>query len=53
MNDIVFFSILLITSYAFANLEIEIEGGHGWAENLPTWKIPEDHCSSSTNSVSR
>jgi len=25
---------------ALATLEIEIEGQHGWAEKLPTWRVP-------------
>ena len=30
---------ILILSYGMANLEIQIEGGEGWAKNLPTWRI--------------
>ena len=38
--DHVFFGLyVLATAYAFARLEIEIEGPHGWAANLPTWRI--------------
>lgn len=29
----------LIIAFALAKLEIQIEGKHGWAENLPTWRI--------------
>ena len=36
---ILFFTGLLITSWLFANLEIQIEGGAGWAAKLPTWRI--------------
>ena len=25
----------------FAKLEIQIEGPHGWAADLPTWRLPE------------
>ena len=27
-------------SWLFALLEIQIEGPHGWAANLPTWRLP-------------
>ncbi len=30
---------VLLLSYFFAKLEIAIEGGDGWAANLPTWRI--------------
>ena len=30
---------LLVTSVLFALLEIQIEGGSGWAAALPTWRI--------------
>jgi hypothetical protein len=26
-----------------AKLEIAIEGPHGWASSLPTWKLPRNH----------
>ena len=26
-------------AFAFANVEIQIEGPNGWATNLPTWRI--------------
>lgn len=29
----------IITAFIFAKLEIQIEGKHGWAEKLPTWKV--------------
>lgn len=29
----------LIVAFTLAKLEIQIEGKHGWAENLPTWRI--------------
>jgi len=32
----------LIAAFLWAKLEIEIEGKHGWAANLPTWKV-ENH----------
>lgn len=37
-----YFIFILIVSYAFAQLEIQIEGTAGWAKNLPTWRI-ENH----------
>lgn len=30
---------VLLVSYFFANVEIQIEGGKGWASGLPTWRI--------------
>lgn len=30
---------IIIISFCFANLEIQIEGAAGWAKNLPTWRI--------------
>ena len=36
---ILFVIYLLISALVFARLEIEIEGPHGWAEKLPTWRI--------------
>lgn len=29
----------LLLAALFANVEIQIEGGSGWASNLPTWRI--------------
>ena len=39
MEHAVFALFLLASATAFALLEIQIEGRHGWAENLPTWRI--------------
>jgi hypothetical protein len=39
MQHAVFVLFLLASATAFALLEIQIEGRHGWAENLPTWRI--------------
>ena len=39
MEHLIFFAFLLTTSLLFALLEIQIEGKHGWAEKLPTWRI--------------
>ncbi len=30
---------VLVLAYCFAKVEIQIEGGDGWAANLPTWRI--------------
>ena len=30
---------VLVAASVFARVEIEIEGPHGWAANLPTWCI--------------
>jgi len=35
--SLIFF--VLVTSVIFSLLEIQIEGGNGWAGKLPTWKI--------------
>lgn len=32
---------VLLLAYFFAQIEIVIEGGAGWAANLPTWRIEE------------
>lgn len=39
MEHAVFVSFLAAVSLVFALLEIQIEGRHGWAQNLPTWRI--------------
>jgi hypothetical protein len=33
---------VLVLAYFFAQIEVQIEGGAGWAANLPTWRI-ESH----------
>ena len=33
------FGWILLLSFFFAKLEIQIEGEDGWAANLPTWRI--------------
>ncbi len=38
-----FIIAILWLSFLFAKVEIHIEGKHGWAENLPTWKLPLRH----------
>ena len=37
---------VLWVSFCFAKVEIAIEGGNGWAEKLPTWRLPPDHWAS-------
>ncbi|MBF0547164.1 MAG: hypothetical protein HQM08_22180 [Candidatus Riflebacteria bacterium] len=32
---------IFIASFFFAQTEIQIEGGKGWAKGLPTWRIEE------------
>lgn len=39
MHEFIFFLVLVWTSLCFAEVEIAIEGGHGWAEKLPTWRL--------------
>jgi len=39
MNLIVFNIFLFLLSIILALLEIQIEGTHGWASKLPTWKL--------------
>ncbi|HWB54126.1 MAG TPA: hypothetical protein VG722_08035 [Tepidisphaeraceae bacterium] len=39
MDHLLFVLYVLVTAFAFARLEIQIEGPAGWAENLPTWRI--------------
>jgi hypothetical protein len=30
-----------LLAFLFAKLEIQIEGPHGWAAHLPTWRLPK------------
>jgi CDP-diglyceride synthetase len=39
MKHLKFFIAALIIGLVMALLEIQIEGAHGWAANLPTWKL--------------
>lgn len=43
MSPLYFFLAIVWISYAFARMEIEIEGAHGWAENLPTHRLSPRH----------
>ncbi len=33
---------ILLLAFVFAKVEVQIEGRHGWAEKLPTWRV-ESH----------
>ncbi len=37
LKAVLFMSFLTIICFLYAKIEIEIEGEHGWAQNLPTW----------------
>jgi hypothetical protein len=37
--SIAFLGFTVFAALLFAKLEIEIEGRHGWAEMLPTWRL--------------
>lgn len=39
---IVLVAFVIVLAYFFAKVEIHIEGEHGWAAGLPTWRI-ESH----------
>jgi hypothetical protein len=39
MEHALFFGTLLLASFLFAKVEIQIEGGDGWAAKLPTWRL--------------
>jgi hypothetical protein len=39
LEHVVFALFLLAAAASFALLEIQIEGGAGWAANLPTWRL--------------
>jgi hypothetical protein len=41
MSDFELWRTLLLFAYAFglAGVEVEIEGGYGWAERMPTWYL--------------
>jgi hypothetical protein len=38
LQHLVFAGFLILTSLLFALVEIQIEGPHGWASALPTWR---------------
>lgn len=39
MQHVVFFGLLTAAAFAFALLEVQIEGDQGWARALPTWRV--------------
>jgi len=39
LSIVLFIIYLIAMAVVFARLEIQIEGSHGWAEKLPTWRI--------------
>ena len=42
MHQLFFFLGVAWVAFCFAKVEIAIEGEHGWAENLPTWRLPAE-----------
>jgi hypothetical protein len=40
MSVLVFALFLLWISFCAAKVEVAIEGAHGWAKDLPTWRLP-------------
>jgi hypothetical protein len=43
MHTLKFAVALLWLAFCFAKVEIAIEGKHGWAGDLPTWRLPAAH----------
>ncbi len=39
MRKLDYLALIVILSFWFAKVEIQIEGTEGWAKNLPTWRI--------------
>jgi hypothetical protein len=39
LTTALYLTATLIAAFLWAKLEIEIEGEHGWAANLPTWRV--------------
>jgi len=46
MDPVIYFLVLMWCAFCFAQVEIAIEGKHGWAENLPTWHLPRTNWAS-------
>jgi hypothetical protein len=46
MHTLEFVAALFWLAFCFAKVEIAIEGRHGWAESLPTWRLPATHWAS-------
>lgn len=43
MSALFYFLGVIWVSFCFAKVEIATEGGHGWAENLPTWRLSRNN----------
>jgi len=43
MHILLFFLLVFWVSVCFAETEIAIEGEHGWADQLPTWRLSKEH----------
>src|SRR5512140_2192169 len=39
LHILIFLIWVLLLAFFFAKVEIQIEGAHGWAAGLPTWRI--------------
>jgi len=39
VDHVFFFGTLLAAAFLFAKVEIQIEGGDGWAAKIPTWRV--------------
>jgi hypothetical protein len=39
---VIYVAYVCLLAFFFANVEIQIEGGDGWAASLPTWRV-ENH----------
>ena len=46
MHTLIFALALAWLAFCFAKVEIAIEGEHGWASSLPTWRLPPSHWAS-------
>jgi hypothetical protein len=46
MHTLLFAIALVWLAFCFAKVEIAIEGKHGWAGSLPTWRLPASHWAS-------
>ncbi len=46
MDPLLYVLGIVWVSFCFAQVEIAIEGKHGWAENLPTWRLPKNNWAS-------
>jgi hypothetical protein len=39
VNHLLFFGGVIVLATLLANMEIQVEGPHGWAKSLPTWRV--------------